>query len=345
MILPHEYTLQKFYQYAGYPKYKKLTKTYEAGCPICREGKSWGRKRRCYYLVDKSVICCHNCGWYSNTANWLTHVTGQTYNELCKEASQFDILPLDLMQEKDVESKPNIPHHILPLDSINLFDEYQLRFYDKTPVVRDALNLIKQRKLDIAINKPASLWLSLTDKVHKNRLIIPFYNEENDIIFYQTRAIYDRDTRLRPKYLGKINGERSLFNINRIDPSIDSIFIFEGPIDAFFVKNAIAVAGIQENSQKTFTQLQEQQLSAYRLYKRIWVLDSQWQDSASRKKTEILIEQGETVFIWPEEIGRQYKDINDLCIASNRAEIKPSLFIKNSYNGIKAKLMLTNISR
>ena len=50
-IIPEGYVAEKFYQYAGYPKYKKLTNVYEAGCPICREGKSWGKKRRLYYVV------------------------------------------------------------------------------------------------------------------------------------------------------------------------------------------------------------------------------------------------------------------------------------------------------
>ena len=45
-IIPEGYVAEKFYQYAGYPKYKKLTNVYEAGCPICREGKSWGKKAK-----------------------------------------------------------------------------------------------------------------------------------------------------------------------------------------------------------------------------------------------------------------------------------------------------------
>jgi len=347
VILPPEYIVQKFYQYAGFPKYKKLSKTHEACCPICREGKSWGRKKRCYYIVDKSVICCHNCGWYSSAAKWIMQVTGMQYDEMCKESQDYDILPLDVMQEQNcnITQKLSVLQHVLPLDSINLYDENQIRYHSREPVVVDALALIRQRMLDKAINRPETLWLSLTDKVHKNRIIIPFYDDSGNIIFYQTRAIYNRDTLYRPKYLGKINGERSLFNINKVDPALEYMFIFESPIDAFFVKNGIAVAGIQEKSTKTFTQLQENQLSTYRLYNKIWVLDSQWLDSASYKKTEILIENGETVFIWPENIGKQFKDINDLCIACKRYEILPSLFIKNSYQGIKAKLLLKDISR
>ena len=55
-VIPQEYIVEKFYQYAGYPKYKKLTNVYEGGCPICREGKSWNKKRRLYYIVKEDHI-------------------------------------------------------------------------------------------------------------------------------------------------------------------------------------------------------------------------------------------------------------------------------------------------
>ena len=35
---------------------KKLTNVYEGGCPICREGKSWNKKRRLYYIVKEDHI-------------------------------------------------------------------------------------------------------------------------------------------------------------------------------------------------------------------------------------------------------------------------------------------------
>lgn len=345
MILPQEYIIQKFYQYAGYPKYKKLSHLHEACCPICREGKSWGKKKRCYFLLENNVICCHNCGWYSNPLIWIEHVSGQTREEILKESTNFDILPLDLMYEqpKPVLSLENI--HTLPQDSINLFDGAQTQYYKDNPIVQKALLTIQQRRLDTAINKPDTLWVSLTDKIHKNRLIIPFYNDSGNIIFYQSRTLLKKDDYMRPKYLGKLNGDRSLFNLNRIDSSLESIFIFEGPIDAFFVKNGIAVAGIQEKSTKTFTKLQEQQISHYKLFNKIWVLDSQWLDKPSYMKTEKLIEEGENVFIWPEQFGKKFKDINDLCIYAKKDQIKPSFFIKNSYSGLKAKLMLSTINR
>jgi hypothetical protein len=344
VILPREYIVQKFYQYAGYPRFKKITNVYEAGCPICREGSSWGKKRRCYYVVEKNNICCHNCGWFSNPFKWIETVACLTPKEIFDESKSFDILPLDLLLDKP-EVKKIIPVNKLPKDSINLFDKQQLTYYKDNPIVKEALKLIVKRKLHTAINKPQTLWISLVDKVHKNRLIIPFYDQNNDIIFYQSRTILNDSLKYYPKYLSKVNSEKSLYNINNISSDLEYIFIFEGPIDSFFIKNGTAVAGIQENSSANFTKLQADQLGNFKLFKKVWFLDSQWNDLASRKKTMRLIEGGETVFIWPEKMGKEFKDLNEYCIASNTNSLDTDFVIQNSFSDIKAKLLMIEISR
>jgi len=345
VLIPTEYILQKYYQYAGYPKFKKLSNAYVACCPICREGNSWGKKKRSYLLVDDNKICCHNCGWYSDPVKWIQEVSGLSFNEILKEAQTFDIIPLEVLAKDRTEpSKPKTIEK-LPLDSINIFDSSQIEYFRDNETIVDALKLVSHRRLNSAINKPDTLWVTLKDKVHKNRIIIPFYNENNEIIFYQSRLIYDKDAKFYPKYLSKINGEKSLYNANKIFSDLDYIFIFEGPIDSFFVRNGTAVAGIQENSSNTFSPIQEQQLLSFKFHKKIWVLDSQWRDQASRNKTSKLIENGETVFIWPEALGKKYKDINDYCIDIKKDEIDPKFFIENSHEGLKAKLLMSIICR
>lgn len=342
MILPQEYIVQKFYQYAGYPKYKKITNTYEAGCPICREGKSWLKKRRCYYIVDDNAICCHNCGWYSRPLRWIQELSHQTYEEIIQEVRTYDILPTDVSKNSTEEQITKVVHK-LPLDCINLFDQNQTTYHKNNSVVATALDLIERRRLNTAVNRPKSLWLSLTDKLHKNRLIIPFYDEKEEIIFYQSRTLIDQASRKLPKYLSKVSGEKSLYNLDKISTDLEYIFIFEGPIDAFFVKNGTAVAGINEKSANMFSSLQQTQINNFKLHKRIWVLDSQWLDSASRAKTSILINQGETVFIWPENIGKRFKDINDACIHAKIDEVSADFLLSNSHEGLKAKLLLSAI--
>ena len=147
------------------------------------------------------------------------------------------------------------------------------------------------------------MYVSLNDVVHKNRIVIPLVNERGEIEFYQTRTVLAKDNVDRPKYLGKGGSEKTLFNIDKVSSDHDKVYIFEGPIDSFFVKNSIAVAGITERG-RSFTARQEEQMNTtLKWHDKVWILDSQWGDRASLIKTEALLKQGETVFIWPETLG------------------------------------------
>lgn len=337
--IPREYTICKFFQYGIDAKYNKFNDSYQCGCPICKEGTSAGKKQRCYYLPANNNIYCHNCGWSSTPINWIIEVSGTSFNNIIDEIKDFNV---DVDQYIDFKSKSESVQKFkvadLPDDCINLFDKRQIDFFKDQPVVKSALDLIKRRRLDTAINKPRALYVSLNDKVHKNRIIIPFC-ENNKAIFYQSRSIGNQE----PKYLSKINSSKSLYGFDNIDDSLDHVFLFEGPINSFFVKNGLAVAGIQENSQHSLTSKQIEQLSSLVLFKKIWVLDSQWIDNASKSKSKILADQGETIFIWPEKIGRKYKDFNDLAMKFNLNELSTKFIVDNSYTGMGAKIALEAI--
>ena len=327
MVIPQEYIVHKFYQYAGYPRFKKITGVYEGGCNICREGSSWGRKRRLYYIVKENVICCHNCGWYSAPDKWVQEVSGLSWTDMIKETEEYDIIPgLDDDPVINI-NLPDIPH-----DSIDLFDTHQLRYYDNNRNVKACLDTIASRRLDTAVNRPRSLYISTNDKIHKNRLIIPFYNTNNKVSHYQSRKIQNDST---PKYLSKTNSEKTLFNVDKLD-SPDNVFIFEGPIDSFFVKDSVAVAGIQDTARLSLTSKQQQQLDNFILSRRVWVLDN---DQTGRSKSKKLLEQDECVFIWPREL-KHYKDFNDLCMRTKRDEISREFVLKHSYCGIKGLVRL-----
>lgn len=346
MVLPEAYVIQKFYQFAGAPKYNRLTKTYQGGCPVCREGKSWGRKKRLFYVVKDNYFHCHNCGWHSNPTNWIIEVSGSTFEDLIEESKEFDILPEDISNtnSKINETVSNILKQKLPEDSINLFDNNQVSYFKSNAIVQTALRYITNRKLDTACNKPKSLWLSLKDKVHKNRLIIPFYDDNNKIVHYQTRTLLKNDDKFKPKYLSKINSDKSVFNINQVDENLDRVYIFEGPIDSCFTTNGVAVAGITENSSKLYTKLQYEQLNKFPFQEKVIVLDSQWQDTASKNKTKFLLDAGLRVFIWPKNLGLKYKDFNAIAVGQKMNKIPATFVDEHSYNGLKGRVILSQIN-
>lgn len=326
--IPEDYIALKFFQYVGAPEKNKYNNTYQGSCPICREGSSWLKKRRFYYLPKINRVFCHNCGYNKSTLSWIMEVSGSSLNEILSELKDTAI-EINLEEETKAEHKIDT----LPKDSINLFDPVQLNFYKNSKIVQKTLEFMNRRLLNNSVNKPQSYYLSLTDKIHKNRLIIPFYNENGKIEYYQSRTILEADELCRPRYLSKVGCEKTIFNINNIDSNNDVIFIFEGPINSCFVKNGVAIGGIQENSYMLFTNKQKEQIDKFPFHKRVWVLDSQWKDKAAFNKTKKLLELHQHVFMWPKELGKKYKDFNDITIDLNSNEISKDFILKYTVKG------------
>ena len=339
--VPEQYVVNVLYENIYKIKYNKYNKTYNGCCPICREGNSWGKKKRFYYIPNKELAFCHNCGYSKKSLGFIMDVTNKPLHFIVNEIKEFDT-EVVIENKKELLSEKKIIDKSLPVDCINLSDISQIQYYKDNAAVKEALKIIDERKLDKGINKPKTFYISLNDPVHKNRLILPFYNEIGEIIFYQSRGLLRKDLFSKPKYLSKVNAERSLYGVQNIDPLLEHIFIFEGPIDSYFCKNGLATCGITENSNRMFTSLQKDQLNKLNLYEKIYVLDNQWLDKAALNKSIILSQNNEKVFIWPKEL-KKYKDFNEICVKLNRDIIKPEFILKNTYSGLKAKILLTGI--
>lgn len=335
-MIPSSYTISKFYQYAWSPKFNKVSNTYYGGCPVCREGKSFGKKRRCYYIVDDDTIYCQNCqrGW--SPLNWLIEVTKETKDDILRDVENYEPNIRSIIDEHEKKQKANekVKLSTLPNDCINLTDHLQLDYYSNNQVVQDTLQFISKRRLNTAKFKPKTLWISLKDVSHKNRLVIPFYDQNGQIVFYQSRALYEEDN--PPKYKSKTGADKTLFNIDQIDPNHDKIYKIEGPIDSSFVRNGVGMCGL------TTSELQRKQLHNYPFHEQIWVLDNDIKTDEVYEKYERLLKNGERVFIWPKEFT-SFKDINEVCMRYSIDEFPHKLIDKNIYEGRTGLLRLASL--
>ena len=127
-----------------------------------------------------------------------------------------------------------------------------------------------------------------------------------------------------------------MFNINKVC-EFPYIFIFEGPLDACFIKNGVAVSGINKG-RNHLTDKQEDQLKNFPLHTKIWILDNQNKDDTAHKKTKQLIEMKQKVFIWPKDLN--YKDFNEMCMDKKINEIETCFILSNTFEGPKARLKL-----
>ena len=315
--LPSNYVLEKFYTYAGSPSYNKYNKVYNGSCPVCREGKSWLKKKRLYFYPDSNSFYCFNCIQSWNSYAWIQHNSGMTREEIYAEAFSGNF-SRDLTQEISKKKLVQREMSVLPYDSINLNDIQQRCFYGTNQYFQRALEYIEERKLNTAVNKNPAYYISLKDNFHKNRLCIPYYDFDKKIVFYQTRALDGSE----PRYLGKSGADKTVFGIERAEPSIDSLFLFEGALDAIMVRNGLAVAGL------TLTETQEKQLARFPFHDKIWVLDNPKMDETAKENIVKLLERKEKVFKWPD---KSYKDFNDWAVAEKLNEIDYNFILENLY--------------
>lgn len=317
MELSENYILNAIFTYAGNPTLNRYDGTYNCGCPICHEGKSWGKKKRLFYYPQTKSFYCFNCSQSWSAKQWIHKLTGLSYSEMLSEDAE-ETFSKDVSLIKPEFTKKQILLPSLPHDSVNITEETQKKYYQNNFWVNKAWEYIKIRRLDTAINSCKTFYMSFTDRIHKNRLIIPFRDLKGNIIYYQSRALDDDSMR----YIGKY-GDKSIFGIDRIDPDFDYIFLFEGPIDSMFVRNGIGLTGLR------LTENQKKQLNDFPLHQKIWILDniSVVKDDETKEKTLELLNSGEKVYRW----HNQYKDFNDWAVNEKLDSIDYKEILSNLY--------------
>jgi hypothetical protein len=232
----------------------------------------------------------------------------------------------DASKERDFE----LP--TLPGECVNLTDKLQLKFYEDYYLVNIALDCCNKRRLFTALNAPKTYYACIKDNFHRNRLIIPFYNDEGKIESYISRKLLDSDT--KAKYLLKFNSDKPLFNLHKIDPTYPYIFVFEGPIDCMFVKNGISISGV------SMTEKQESVLKAlFPFHEIIWVFDN------FRKEGEEVVDKikekikENKVFLYEGDFI-DFKDLNQYCVKKNLDFISPDSIVNGSYRGLEGLMKL-----
>ena len=333
MELNQEFLVELFYTHCKRPIHKKYQNTFNAECPVCKEGKSAGRSRRLFYFPNKQYLYCHNCCRSWRPIDWVKEVTHLTFPEIVKRNNEklhgVAATPIPV-QSKTEQAVLEVED--LPTNSVDITDATQLQFYKSSKYVTLAKNYCESRRLFTAINSCKKFYVSLEDRVHKNRLVIPFYDTDNKLVCYQTRALTQNQF---PRYLTKF-GEKHLFNLNNIDSLIPYVFVFEGPIDSMFVRNGVAIAALSP------THKQESFLQSLIGYQPIYVFDNDKNNKQTSKRIQKHISEGKRVFVWPTEF-RQFKDFNEVCCKLKLDEIPWKFVVNNSASGpealIKQKLL------
>lgn len=159
------------------------------------------------------------------------------------------------------------------------------------------------------------------------RLIIPFYDEEKNLVALQGRAL--GESKLRYITVKLHDDNMKVFGLDRVNTE-EMIHVVEGPIDSLFLTNTIATADANL-------------MAASKLFdktKLTLVFDNEPRNKELHKIMERAIEDHYNVVIWPEMI--EEKDINEMILAGFSPEEIEDIISKNTFVNLRAKMEFVN---
>ena len=292
---------------------------YTFRCPYCGDSKKSKNKTRGYLFQKKGdfIFKCHNCGMSKGFSNFLKDLDpvlhGQFVVERYKEGltGKHRNVPDPVFSFKKPIFKKKVN---LPLASTNARASDYLKKRKLNPT---KFYYTDRFKHFCNTNKPT---FESTRNDHE-RIIIPMYDENNDLIGFQGRAL---DAFQKPKYLTVMLNEDSpkLYGLDTINKE-KPVYIVEGPFDSTLLENSVAMCGSDVD-------IRTLGWSNY-----IWVFDNEPRNRENISRISNTIDRGDQVVIWPSHIVE--KDINDMVLSGRNVE---DLLESNTYSGLEAKLKL-----
>jgi transcription elongation factor Elf1 len=303
---------------------KKKPGLWNFSCPYCGDSKKKRTKARGYavktelgYLFFK----CHNCGRSAPFSEFLKFVDFSSY-------SRFMLEKMEDRGAVAVHYPPSSPPVFatapskkkLSIPSISELSEKHFarqwcsdrripeKFWDRLFFAEDFKDFVLK---DFGQDYINSLYNG------DMRLVIPFYDEFENIFMLQGRTL--GNSKLRYISLKFDKARKKIFGLERLNP--DSIvYVVEGPIDSLFLDNSIAIAGAELGS------------VLYKYQHPIFIFDNEPQNKEVVAMMNKVIQAGKEIVIWPRHIKQ--KDINDMVLDNIDVEKE---IRENTFSGLDAQ--------
>jgi hypothetical protein len=286
---------------------------YNFRCDICGDSKKSKSKKRGYILKNRKPwqYFCHNCGYKKPVIFWMKENYPYHYRDYCSE----------ILTEKKHINKPNVKIANPTLRKPNTEKKETKHFKNIkkgiTPIFAKAINFCTERKIPENIWKT---WFVANDGMYKNRLIIPFFDNNGKVFYYQGRALFEY---MIPKYLSRKGSDlNNIYNYYSVDVN-KPVIVVEGCIDSLFIENSVAVTGVKMDNPLLD-----------KFNEKWYMIDYDRDTDETKEKTIKYLREGRMVFCWKKFIDK-YKlpdrskwDINEVILYLNRDkftidELKP----------------------
>jgi len=314
---------------ASLQKYKKVKNgLWTFRCPYCGDSKKNKNKTRGYIFQVKGdhVFKCHNCGITRSFSNFLKDQVPHVYDEYVMERYKEGTIGKNVPKPDLTQfiSKPKFDKKTIdlePLSRLNNFHVAKKYILDRG---------IPENKLDRLYYCPNFKEWTNTQKHtfsditnDEERIIIPLNDTDGNLIGFQGRSL---SPNAKMRYITVMLNEDApkLYGLDHINKN-ETIYIVEGPLDSFFLENAVAMCGSDVD------------IRSFGWSDYIWVYDNEPRSRQITNKISKSIDAGDAVVIWPRSIKE--KDLNDMVTSGINVR---NVIQSNVYQGLKAKLQLSS---
>jgi predicted RNA-binding Zn-ribbon protein involved in translation (DUF1610 family) len=300
-------------------KFKKVkTNLYNFRCPICGDSKKNKNRARgyLYQVKNNTNYKCHNCGVNISFNNFLKDIDCELHKQYVFEK----------FKEGHAGKNFPTPEPAFHFDAPKFKPKLDLPKASSNERAKQYLETRKLNPNNYYYVENFKSWVNTLlptfDDIQRDeaRVIIPLFYQDN-LVGFQGRAIGPS----KIKYITIMLDENApkIYGLDDVKKN-QTVYITEGPFDASFIHNSIALCGADGD------------VSKWGIHDCVWVYDNEPRNSEILSRISRNIESGQKVVIWPSNI--KSKDPNEMILAGHNVQ---SLIESNTYSGLEAKLKFT----
>jgi transcription elongation factor Elf1 len=310
---------------------RKKDDLYNFRCPLCGDSQKNKTKARGFVFRKKNdyFYMCHNCGVSTTFYNFLRQVD----ENLCKEYQ------LERYKEGTQNANTPKPDFAEAKEKPVFRQKISLESLDTLPTEHFAKAYVHARKIPKSFYSQLYYAPDFRQFIQElgvekeglregdQRLVIPFYDRQKNLIAIQGRALGESPLRYITIKIDDVNNK--VFGLDRVDTE-SMVYVTEGPIDSMFLENAVATA---DSNLESITDCVDKSNV-------VLVFDNEPRNKEIIAKLEHAIDNHFNVVIWPEFM--EEKDINDMVLNGFSPDEIQDIVNKNTFVNLRAKMEFVN---
>ena len=293
-------------------------------CPQCGDSHKSKSKARGYVYRKKTDLFfkCHNCGVGQSVGNLIKDLDPYLHKQYIME--RYRAGETGQRKSKAPEFKFETPKFKPKKTTIDLPSIESLPKEHYARVYCEGREIPQQFMDKIFYAEDFKNWaLSVCQVDYSNlmgkepRLVIPFFDRDNQLIGAQGRAL--QESKIRYVTVKVHEDAPKVFGLERWN-SDQHTYLVEGPIDSLFLPNCLAMAGADMSD-----------LSILDKDKTTLIFDNEPRNFQIARSMVKSLQDGWKIVVWPNSIT--CKDINDMVLTSIKDARLVEIINRNTYSG------------